>query len=33
MLLTDLSAETGIPPLTKAVERTAEAGFPCAYEL
>ena len=28
MLLTDLSAETGVPPLTNAVEGTAEAGFP-----
>ncbi|MSO91026.1 MAG: cysteine hydrolase [Acetobacteraceae bacterium] len=28
MLPTDLSAETGIPPLTNAVEGTAEAGFP-----
>src|ERR1700740_881350 len=25
---TDLSAETGVPPLTNAVEGTAEAGFP-----
>ena len=28
MLPTDLSAETGMPPLTNAVEGTAEAGFP-----
>ncbi len=28
MLPTDLSAETGIPPLTNAVEGTIEAGFP-----
>ena len=28
MLPTDLSAETGTPPLTNAVEGTAEAGFP-----
>jgi maleamate amidohydrolase len=28
MLPTDLSAETGVPPLTNAVEDTAEAGFP-----
>src|SRR3954449_4796436 len=28
MLPTDLSAETGLPPLTNAVEGTAEAGFP-----
>jgi len=28
MLPTDLSAETGAPPLTNAVEGTAEAGFP-----
>jgi maleamate amidohydrolase len=28
MLSTDLSAETGAPPLTNAVEGTAEAGFP-----
>jgi maleamate amidohydrolase len=28
MLPTDLSAETGVPPLTNAVEGTAEAGFP-----
>jgi maleamate amidohydrolase len=28
MLPTDLSAETGGPPLTNAVEGTAEAGFP-----
>jgi maleamate amidohydrolase len=28
MLPTDLSAETGIPPLTNAVEGTPEAGFP-----
>jgi maleamate amidohydrolase len=28
MLLTDLSAETGVPPLTNAIEGTAEAGFP-----
>ena len=27
MLSTDLSAETGVPPLTNAVEGTAEAGF------
>ena len=27
MLLTDLSAETGVPPLTNAVEGSAEAGF------
>jgi maleamate amidohydrolase len=28
MLPTDLSAETGVPPLTNAVEGTLEAGFP-----
>ena len=28
MLPTDLSAETSVPPLTNAVEGTAEAGFP-----
>ena len=28
MLPTDLSAETGVPPLTNTVEGTAEAGFP-----
>jgi maleamate amidohydrolase len=28
MLPTDLSAETGMPPLTNAVEGTVEAGFP-----
>jgi maleamate amidohydrolase len=28
MLPTDLSAETGVPPLTNAVEGTAEAGVP-----
>jgi nicotinamidase-related amidase len=28
MLPTDWSAETGVPPLTNAVEGTAEAGFP-----
>jgi|SRR5690348_11135149 len=28
MLLTDLSAETGVPPLTNAVEGTQDAGFP-----
>ncbi|MBV9014329.1 MAG: cysteine hydrolase [Alphaproteobacteria bacterium] len=28
LLPTDLSAETGLPPLTNAVEGTAEAGFP-----
>ena len=28
MLPTDLSAETGVPPLTNAVEGTEEAGFP-----
>jgi maleamate amidohydrolase len=28
MLPTDLSAETGVPPLTNATEGTAEAGFP-----
>jgi nicotinamidase-related amidase len=28
LLPTDLSAETGVPPLTNAVEGTAEAGFP-----
>jgi maleamate amidohydrolase len=28
MLPTDLSAETGVPPLTNAVEGTDEAGFP-----
>jgi isochorismate hydrolase len=28
MLLTDLSAETGVPPLINAVEGTAEAGLP-----
>jgi nicotinamidase-related amidase len=28
MLPTDLSAETGVPPLTNAIEDTAEAGFP-----
>ena len=28
MLPTDLSAETGVPPLTNVVEGTAEAGFP-----
>jgi nicotinamidase-related amidase len=28
MLPTDLSAETGIPPLTNATEGTADAGFP-----
>lgn len=37
MLPTDLSAETGVPPLTNAVEGTAEAGFsdeiaPCAED-
>src|SRR3954447_17124711 len=31
MLPTDLSAETGIPPLTNGVEGTPEAGFP--YEI
>src|ERR1700732_3567302 len=30
MLPTDLSAETGVPPLTNAVEGTAEGGFPHA---
>ena len=30
MLPTDLSAESGVPPLTNAVEGTAEAGFPDA---
>ncbi|HET6606436.1 MAG TPA: cysteine hydrolase [Rhodopila sp.] len=30
MLPTDLSAETGVPPLTNAVEGTADAGFPDA---
>lgn len=30
MLPTDLSAETGTPPLTNAVEGTADAGFPDA---
>src|SRR5213082_2715525 len=28
MLPTDLSAATGVPPLTNGVEGTAEAGFP-----
>jgi hypothetical protein len=28
MLPTDLSAETGVPPLTNAVEGTAEAASP-----
>src|SRR5438128_10760863 len=28
MLPTDLSAETGVPPPTNAIEGTAEAGFP-----
>ncbi|MBV9248666.1 MAG: cysteine hydrolase [Acetobacteraceae bacterium] len=28
MLLTDLSAESGVPPLTNTVEGTEEAGFP-----
>ncbi len=28
MLPTDLSAETGVPPLTNAVEGTSDAGFP-----
>jgi maleamate amidohydrolase len=28
LLPTDLSAETGVPPLTNAVEGTADAGFP-----
>ena len=28
LLPTDLSAETGVPPLTNAIEGTAEAGFP-----
>src|SRR4051812_1830523 len=28
MLPTDLSAETGVPPLTNGIEGTAEAGFP-----
>ena len=28
MLPTDLSAETGVPPLTNAVEGTADADFP-----
>ena len=28
MMPTDLSAETGVPPLTNAVEGSAEAGFP-----
>src|SRR5437870_3520150 len=28
MLPTDLSAETGVPPLTNAVEGTADSGFP-----
>src|SRR6202166_3211306 len=28
LLPTDLSAETGVPPLTNAVESTVEAGFP-----
>ena len=28
MLPTDLSAETGVPPLTNAIEGSAEAGFP-----
>ena len=28
LLPTDLSAETSVPPLTNAVEGTAEAGFP-----
>jgi nicotinamidase-related amidase len=28
MLPTDLSVETGVPPLTNAIEGTAEAGFP-----
>ena len=28
MVPTDLSAETGVPPLTNAIEGTAEAGFP-----
>src|SRR4030088_3743097 len=30
MLPIDLSAETGVPPLTNAIEGTAEAGFPHA---
>jgi maleamate amidohydrolase len=30
MLPTDLSVETGVPPLTNAVEGTADAGFPDA---
>jgi maleamate amidohydrolase len=30
MLPTDLSAETGVPPLTNATEGTADAGFPDA---
>ncbi len=30
MLPTDLSAETGVPPLTNAIEGTADAGFPDA---
>jgi maleamate amidohydrolase len=30
LLPTDLAAETGVPPLTNAVEGTAEAGFPDA---
>lgn len=30
LLPTDLSAETGVPPLTNATEGTAEAGFPDA---
>src|SRR5580692_2217404 len=30
MLPTDLSAETGVPPLTNGVEGTPEAGFPDA---
>ena len=28
MLPTDLSSETGVPPLTNAIEGTPEAGFP-----
>src|ERR1700694_2514971 len=28
MLPTDLSAETGVPPLTNGIEGTVEAGFP-----
>src|SRR5215470_9301556 len=30
MLPTDLSVETGMPPLTNAIEGTVEAGFPDA---